>query len=57
MTIQTFSTLAAIGHHKQSRQLEQFLPTLLGAAEEVVHIDYHTGLGRWANCDLLLPDG
>ncbi|MCO6046443.1 M14 family metallopeptidase [Aeoliella sp. ICT_H6.2] len=32
------------------------LPKLLPAAEEVIHLDFHTGLGRWANCELLLSE-
>jgi hypothetical protein len=37
--------------------LDRYLPTLLDACEEVTHLDFHTGLGRWANCDLLLAEG
>ncbi len=41
----------------QSAQLiEQLLPTLLDKAQEVVHLDFHTGLGRWGNWDLLLSE-
>lgn len=36
--------------------LESLLPQLLPAAEEVIHLDFHTGLGRWTNCELLLPE-
>ena len=28
--------------------LQHFLPTVLRDAAEVVHLDFHTGLGRWA---------
>jgi hypothetical protein len=34
--------------------LESFLPTILGGAQQVVHLDFHTGLGRWADCQLLV---
>lgn len=47
------------GGHRASQtaqQLEQFLPPLFAKAEEVVHVDFHTGLGRWANCELLLAE-
>jgi predicted deacylase len=41
----------------QSAQLlEQLLPTLFEHSREVVHLDFHTGLGRWANWDLLLAE-
>lgn len=41
----------------QSAQLlDRLLPTLFEAAREVVHLDFHTGLGRWANWELLLSD-
>ncbi len=38
--------------------LQQHLPSLLPNAQDVLHLDFHTGLGRWANCKLLidLPD-
>jgi hypothetical protein len=36
--------------------LDGFLPTLLDTACEVVHLDFHTGLGRWAECELLLSE-
>lgn len=47
------------GGHRRSQsaeQLEMLLPPLLACATDVVHLDFHTGLGRWANCDLLLSD-
>jgi hypothetical protein len=34
--------------------LQQHLPTLMPDAEEVMHLDFHTGLGRWAQCKLLI---
>jgi predicted deacylase len=41
----------------QSAQLvDRLLPTLLERCKEVVHLDFHTGLGRWANWDLLLSE-
>lgn len=41
----------------QSAQvLQGFLPNVLDAAEEVVHLDFHTGLGRWADGQLLVSD-
>jgi hypothetical protein len=40
-----------------ARLLDQFLPSLLGSCKEIVHLDIHTGLGRWGNCDLLLCEG
>lgn len=36
--------------------LRDLLPCLLGHSQEVVHIDFHTGLGRWANLELLLSE-
>lgn len=36
--------------------VDQLLPTLLDKAREVVHLDFHTGLGRWANWELLLAE-
>lgn len=42
---------------EQSGQLlGEFLPRILGSAEEIVQLDFHTGLGRWANCELLLGE-
>lgn len=37
--------------------LKQVLPPLLSSATDVIHIDVHTGLGRWAECELLLSEG
>jgi Protein of unknown function (DUF2817) len=48
------------GGHRASQtaaQLERFLPTIFASTQEVVHVDFHTGLGRWANCELLLAEG
>lgn len=44
------------GPTQSSHALGGFLPTLLDEAEEVVHLDYHTGLGRWAECELLVSE-
>ena len=41
------------GRADRRRRSECFLPTLLDEADEVVHLDFHTGLGRWAECELL----
>jgi hypothetical protein len=37
--------------------LERFLPSRLNRAEQVIHLDYHTGLGHWGTGKLLLPEG
>ena len=46
------------GHQRTqtAKLLDGFLPTLLADAQQVVHLDFHTGLGRWANCELLLAE-
>jgi predicted deacylase len=44
------------GPTQSSRALELFLPTVLEDADNVVHLDFHTGLGRWAECELLVPN-
>jgi predicted deacylase len=44
------------GPAQSSQALECFLPTLLDKAHEVVHLDFHTGLGRWAECELLVSE-
>ncbi|HEX3600373.1 MAG TPA: M14 family metallopeptidase [Lacipirellulaceae bacterium] len=41
---------------QSSQALEQFLPSILGDAEEVAHLDFHTGLGRWAEGQLLVSE-
>lgn len=41
---------------QSSQALAAFLPTILGEAEEVAHLDFHTGLGRWAEGDLLVSE-
>ncbi len=42
------------GRAQSATLLEQMLPSLLTTCEEAVHLDFHTGLGRWADCHLLL---
>ena len=44
------------GPTQSSQALECFLPTLLDEADEVVHLDFHTGLGRWSECELLVSE-
>jgi predicted deacylase len=44
------------GPAQSSIALENFLPTLLDEAREVVHLDFHTGLGKWAECELLVSE-
>jgi predicted deacylase len=41
---------------QSARLVDQLLPTLLDSARQVVHLDFHTGLGRWANYELLLSE-
>jgi hypothetical protein len=41
---------------QSSQALRCFLPTLLEDAEEVVHLDFHTGLGQWAECEILVSE-
>jgi hypothetical protein len=41
---------------QSARLVDQLLPKLLDKTREVVHLDFHTGLGRWANWDLLLSE-
>jgi predicted deacylase len=36
------------------QELQRFLPTVLGDTKEVVHFDFHTGLGGWAEAQLLV---
>ena len=36
--------------------LQQFLPTVLDETEEVAHLDFHTGLGRWSEGELLVSE-
>lgn len=36
--------------------LDRLLPMLFDNCQQVVHLDFHTGLGRWANWQLLLSD-
>jgi hypothetical protein len=39
-----------------SEILRERLPTWVGGAREVLHVDFHTGLGRWADYKLLVVD-
>jgi predicted deacylase len=39
-----------------AKHLNRYLPNLFDRCEEVVHLDFHTGLGRWADCKLLLSE-
>ena len=45
------------GRSECAEILERVLPPLLDSAEQVVHLDFHTGLGRWGTGQLLLPEG
>jgi hypothetical protein len=36
--------------------LQSFLPSVLDEAEEVSHLDFHTGLGSWAAGELLVSE-
>lgn len=45
------------GGHARSQSahvLHELMPRLLDGATETVHLDFHTGLGRWTDCQLLL---
>ncbi|MBX6311432.1 MAG: DUF2817 domain-containing protein [Isosphaeraceae bacterium] len=47
------------GGHEPSRTrkvLEAYLPRWIGDAEVVLHLDVHTGLGRWGTVKLLVDD-
>lgn len=44
------------GYSQTAKIVEEGLPSLLGNAEEAIHLDFHTGLGRWAECQLLLSE-
>jgi Protein of unknown function (DUF2817) len=55
-----FKDWLSFGGHARSQcaaALEQSLPPILDSADEVVHLDFHTGLGRWGIGQLLLPSG
>lgn len=41
---------------QSSQALSVFLPSVLDEAEEVAHLDFHTGLGRWAEGQLLVSE-
>ena len=36
------------------RVVQQNVPEWMPQAEEIMHLDFHTGLGRWAGCKLLM---
>jgi len=42
------------GPSQTQRLLTQKLPELLGAATDVLHIDFHTGLGKWGTYKLFV---
>jgi predicted deacylase len=42
------------GPSRTQTLLREQLPRWVGGAERVLHIDFHTGLGRWAEYELLL---
>jgi hypothetical protein len=44
------------GRSRTVEILADGLPRWVGDAEQIVHIDIHTGLGRWAACRLLVND-
>jgi hypothetical protein len=41
---------------KSALALQSFLPTILDEAHEIVHLDFHTGLGKWADGQLLVSE-
>jgi predicted deacylase len=41
---------------RSAQLVDKLLPKLLDGARDVVHLDFHTGLGRWANWELLLSE-
>jgi hypothetical protein len=41
---------------QSAHALDHFLPKILGNSEETIHLDFHTGLGRWADAQLLLSE-
>ena len=41
---------------KSAVALKEFLPSVLGEAEDVIHLDFHTGLGKWAKGQLLISE-
>jgi hypothetical protein len=42
------------GPSQVQRILRQYLPSWIGSADLVLHLDFHTGLGRWGTYELLL---
>jgi hypothetical protein len=45
------------GPSRTSRILAEELPRWIGAAARIVHVDFHSGLGRWATYKLLVDVG
>ncbi|MDR3634194.1 MAG: DUF2817 domain-containing protein [Isosphaeraceae bacterium] len=43
-----------VGHSRTYQLLLENLPRWLGSAQEVTHIDFHTGLGEWGTYKLLI---
>ncbi|MEQ8848614.1 DUF2817 domain-containing protein [Botrimarina sp.] len=41
---------------ESGQRLKEWLPDALGAADEIVWLDFHTGLGRFGHGELLLPE-
>ncbi|HEX4413408.1 MAG TPA: M14 family metallopeptidase [Lacipirellulaceae bacterium] len=44
------------GPSQSVHSLQNFLPTVLGEADDVAHLDFHTGLGHWAKGELLVSE-
>jgi predicted deacylase len=44
------------GPSQSGHALQNFLPSVLDEAEEVAHLDFHTGLGSWATGELLVSE-
>jgi hypothetical protein len=42
------------GRSQTADAVHDLAPQLLGGASEIVHLDFHTGLGRWSEGQLLL---
>lgn len=42
---------------QSGRILQQVLPEILGATQTAIHLDIHTGLGKWSQCELLMSEG
>jgi hypothetical protein len=44
------------GRSQSADAIDRLMPDLLEETDETVHLDFHTGLGRWSRYQLLLPD-